>query len=46
MKRKKHGSVATDLKSFLQRAAAKQKLPEPEVVTPSTNESQMQIVPG
>ncbi|PUZ56194.1 hypothetical protein GQ55_5G276200 [Panicum hallii var. hallii] len=44
MKRKKGGNAATDLKSFLQRAAAKKKPLEPEVVTPSTNESQMQIV--
>ena len=30
MKRKRGGSAATDLKFFLQRAAAKKKSPEPE----------------
>ena len=44
MKRKRGGSAATDLRSFLQRAAAKKKPPETEVVSPPTNENQMQIV--
>ncbi|RLN07911.1 zinc finger MYM-type protein 1-like [Panicum miliaceum] len=44
MKRKRGGSATTDLRSFMQRVAAKKKSSEPEVVTPSTNESQMQIV--
>ena len=44
MKRKRGGSDATDLRSFLQRAAAKKKPPEAEVVSPPTNENQMQIV--
>jgi len=43
MKRKRGGSAATDLRSFLQRAAAKKKPPETEV-SPPTNENQMQIV--
>ena len=40
MKRKRGGSAATDLRSFLQRAAAKKKPPETEVVSPPTNENQ------
>jgi len=44
MKRKRGGSAATDLRSFLQRAVAKKKPPETEVVSPPTNENQMQIV--
>jgi hypothetical protein len=45
MKRKKAGSSATtDLKSFLQRRAAKKKDLQPEIAIPSTNESQMQLV--
>ena len=44
MKRKRGGNAATDLRSFLQRAAAKKKPTEPEVVTPCTNENQMRIV--
>ena len=44
MKRKRGGSTATNLRSFLQRAAAKKKPPEAEVVSPLTNENQMQIV--
>ena len=45
MKRKKSSSAITDLRSFLQKSAAKKKQTEPEIVTPfSTNESQMQLV--
>ena len=44
MKRKRGGSAATDLRSFLQRAVAKKKPPEAEVVSSPTNENQMQIV--
>lgn len=47
MKRKGRGSSATtDLRTFLQRSAAKKKQaePEPEIVAPSINESQMQLV--
>src|SRR6185437_11621037 len=44
MKRKRGGSAAIDLKSFLQRAAAKKKPLESEVVAPPTNENQRQIV--
>ena len=44
MKRKKGGSAATDLRSFLQKAAAKKKQSQAENVLPSTNESQMQLV--
>ena len=44
MKRKRGGSAATDLRSFLQTANAKKKPPEAEVVSPPTNENQMQIV--
>ncbi|CAN6199725.1 unnamed protein product, partial [Urochloa humidicola] len=43
MKRKKGGSVATDLRFFLQRAAAK-KQSQTGNVLPSNNESQMQLV--
>ena len=38
MKRKKGSSAVTDLRSFLQKSAAKKKQTEPEIVTPSTNE--------
>ena len=44
MKRKRGGSAAIDLKSFLQGAAAKKKPLESEVVAPPTNENQRQIV--
>jgi len=44
MKKKWGGSAAIDLKSFLQRAAAKKKPFESEVVAPPTNENQRQIV--
>ena len=37
MKRKKGSSAVTDLRSFLQKSAAKKKQTEPEIVTPSTN---------
>ena len=37
MNRKKGSSVVTDLRSFLQKSAAKKKQTEPEIVTPSTN---------
>ena len=45
MKRKKGSSAVTDLRSFLQKSAAKKKQTEPEIVTPSTNENQMQFYP-
>jgi hypothetical protein len=44
MKRKKGSSATTDLRYFLQRSATKKQQPEPEIVTPSTNESQQQLV--
>ena len=44
MKRNRGGSAAVDLKSFLQRVAAKKKPLESEVVAPPTNENQRQIV--
>jgi hypothetical protein len=44
MKRKNGSSATTDLRSFLQKSAAKKKQSEPEIVTPSTNENKMQLV--
>ena len=44
MKRKKGGSATTDLRSFLQKAAAKKKQSKAKNVLPSTNKSQMQLV--
>ena len=41
MKRKTTGT--TDLRAFLERAAAKKRHPEPMSVTPSSNESQLQL---
>ncbi|KAF7044922.1 hypothetical protein CFC21_054087 [Triticum aestivum] len=42
MKSKNTGT--TDLRAFMKRVAAKRKQPEPTSATPSSNESQMQLV--
>jgi hypothetical protein len=44
MKRKKGGNAATDLRSFLERTAAKKKQSQASNVPQSNNESQMQLV--
>jgi hypothetical protein len=45
MKRKKAGISATiDLRFFIQKSVAKKKHLQPDIVIPSTNESQMQLV--
>jgi hypothetical protein len=44
MKRKKEGNAATDLRSFLERTAAKKKQSQASNVLQSNNESQMQLV--
>jgi hypothetical protein len=39
MKRRKSSGAATDLRSFLERSAAKKRQSESEVVSPSSNEN-------
>jgi hypothetical protein len=44
MKRKKSSGATTDLRSFLERSVAKKRQSEPEVVSPSPNENQLEMV--